>query len=104
MTDPTRGAPATPEPTLEELEACRKEHARDLRRLEKMTDEQFEGFKRNFELGLLDPTITRREAIDILRSMICTNLTLQQEKRSADDKPVAPDGPPWYPGNGDERE
>ena len=70
------------EVTLEELENCRKEHARELKRLEKMTDEQFEAFKKNFALGKLDPELGRREAIEILRSMICTNLSLQQEKKA----------------------
>ncbi len=70
------------EVTLEELENCRKEHARELKRLEKMTDEQFQAFKKNFALGKLDPSLGRREAMEILRSMICTNLSLQQEKRA----------------------
>ncbi len=38
------------EPSLGDLEQARKEHVRELKRLEKMTDRQFEAFKRNFEL------------------------------------------------------
>ena len=70
------------EVSLEELESSRREHARELKRLEKMSDQQFEAFKKNFSLGKLDPSLGRREAMEILRSMICTNLSLQQEKRS----------------------
>ena len=70
----------TVELTLEELEESRDEHVRELKRIEKMSDAQFEAFKRNFTLGFLDPSIRRMEAIEILRSMICTNINLQQEK------------------------
>ena len=68
--------------TLEELQESREEHVRELKRIEKMSDAQFEAFKRNFSLGFLDPSISRLEAIEILRSMICTNITLQQEKQN----------------------
>ena len=105
MTESEHDDSVLAEPTLEELESCRKEHARDLKRIEKMTDAQFEAFKRNFELGVLDPTISRRDAIDILRSMICTNLTIQQEKRGSDrEKSVAEDHPSWYGSSDDTRE
>lgn len=70
-----------PELTLDELEKSRSEHVRELRRIEKMTDEQFEAFKRNFSLGFIDPSISRAEAIEILRSMICTNINIQQDKK-----------------------
>lgn len=68
--------------TLEELEESRDDHVRELKRIEKMSDVQFEAFKRNFSLGFLDPSISRMEAIEILRSMICTNINLQQEKNN----------------------
>ena len=77
------GTSVPAEPTLEDLERCRKEHARELKRLERMSDAQFEAFKRNFELGRLDPDITRLQAIDVLRSMLRTNLSLQQEKKAS---------------------
>jgi len=88
--------------TIEELERTRKQHARELRQLEKMTDEQFVAFKRNFDLGKLDPTLTRREAIDILRSMICTNLSLQQEKKG--EQTVESSAGRCYPDDEPERE
>ena len=64
--------------SLEDLERSRKEHIRELRRIERMSDAQFEAFKRNFTLGVLDPSITRKEAMEVLRSMIMTNLSIQQ--------------------------
>jgi hypothetical protein len=71
-----------PEPKLsrDDLEKTRRQHLRDLRLIEKMSDEQFEGFKRNFSLGVCDPRIRRREAIEVLKSMIMTNLTLQRQR------------------------
>ena len=71
-----------PEPKLsrDDLEKTRRQHLRDLRLIEKMSDEQFEGFKRNFSLGVCDPRIRRREAVEVLKSMIMTNLTLQRQR------------------------
>ena len=70
----------------EDLERSRREHIRELKKIEKMTDAQFEAFKRNFTLGELDPSISRREAIEVLRSMIMTNLSIEQamKKRKKD--------------------
>lgn len=64
----------------DDLEKTRRQHLRDLRLIEKMSDDQFEGFKRNFSLGVCDPRIRRREAIEVLKSMIMTNLTLQRQR------------------------
>lgn len=64
----------------DDLEKTRRQHLRDLRLIERMTDDQFEGFKRNFSLGVCDPRIRRREAIEVLKSMIMTNLTLQRQR------------------------
>ena len=71
-----------PDPILsaDELEKARRQHIRDLRIIERMSDEQFEGFKKNFSLGVCDPRIRRREAIEVLKSMIMTNLTLQRQR------------------------
>lgn len=71
-----------PEATLspDELEKARRQHIRDLRIIERMSDDQFEGFKKNFSLGVCDPRIRRREAIEVLKSMIMTNLTLQRQR------------------------
>ena len=65
----------------DELERSRKQHIRDLRIIEKMSDDQFEAFKKNFSLGVCDPRIRRREAVDVLKSMIMTNLTLQRQRQ-----------------------
>jgi len=67
--------------TVEELKESVEDHVRELKRIEKMTDNQFEAFKRNFSLGFLDPSISRAEAIEVLKSMISTNITLQQEHK-----------------------
>lgn len=64
----------------DDLEKNRRQHLRDLRLIERMADDQFEGFKRNFSLGVCDPRIRRREAIEVLKSMIRTNLTLQRQR------------------------
>lgn len=64
----------------DDLEKTRRQHLRDVRLIEKMSDEQFEGFKRNFSLGVCDPRIRRREALEVLKSMIMTNLTLQRQR------------------------
>lgn len=71
-----------PESTLspDDLEKARRQHIRDLRIIERMSDDQFEGFKKNFSLGVCDPRIRRREAIEVLKSMIMTNLTLQRQR------------------------
>jgi len=80
------------EPSVTELERFRRDHVRELKRLERMSDEQFEAFKRNFELGRMDPTISRLEAMEVLRSMICTNLSLQQDQRGKTKIENAEDG------------
>ena len=90
------------EPSMEDLERFRRDHVRELKRLERMSDEQFEAFKRNFELGRLDPNISRKEAIEVLRSMICTNLSLQQEQRGKTNVESSKDK--CYPPKDDERE
>lgn len=71
-----------PDPILssDELEKARRQHIRDLRIIGRMSDDQFEGFKKNFSLGVCDPHIRRREAMEVLRSMIMTNLTLQRQR------------------------
>ncbi|MBI4859636.1 MAG: hypothetical protein HY815_05155 [Candidatus Riflebacteria bacterium] len=68
--------------SLQELERSRRQHIRELKLIERMTDEQFEIFKKNFSLGVCDPKIRRREAIEVLKSMILTNLSLQRQKET----------------------
>lgn len=60
-----------------DLERARLQHLRELRLLGRMSDGQFEAFKQNFSLGLMDPSISRQEAIELLRQMLMTNVSLQ---------------------------
>lgn len=64
--------------SLEVLNQARLQHLKELRLLERMTDEQFAAFRRNFSLVHVDPGITRQHAIEMLRSMLETNMLLQQ--------------------------
>ena len=63
--------------SLDELKRARAQHLKELRLLERMTDAQFDAFRRNFSLVQAEPTITRVRAIEILRSMLDTNMLLQ---------------------------
>lgn len=62
----------------ETLRQARNRHLRELRLLSRMTDEQYAAFRRNFDLGLVDPNLTRQKAMEMLRSMLQTNLLLQK--------------------------
>jgi len=62
----------------EELERARLRHVRELKRIEQLTDEQFEVFRKNFSVGVYDARINRAQALEVLKSMILTNLSLQQ--------------------------
>ncbi|PKK91665.1 MAG: hypothetical protein CVV64_03090 [Candidatus Wallbacteria bacterium HGW-Wallbacteria-1] len=64
--------------TCEKLDQINRDHARELKRLRAMTDSQYEGFKKNFTIGILDPELSRFEAIDILISMIAVNRKLRR--------------------------
>ncbi|MBI4866075.1 MAG: hypothetical protein HY816_03905 [Candidatus Wallbacteria bacterium] len=64
--------------SLEDLNRARMSHLKELRLLERMTDAQFEAFRKNFSLPLVDPEITRTKAIETLRSMLATNIALQK--------------------------
>ncbi len=64
--------------SMEELRHARLQHLKELRLLERMTDEQFAAFRRNFSLVHVVPGITRKRAIDMLRSMLETNMLLQR--------------------------
>ena len=67
--------------TIEDLKKMLKLHQKELKLIEKMSSKQFEIFKKNFMLGILDPEITREEAIFMLRQMIATNLNIQRAKK-----------------------
>ena len=64
----------------EQLDFMKKQHIKELKLLRNMTDKQFEIFRKNFSLGKLDDKITRKEAIDILISMIALNWRLKHKK------------------------
>ncbi len=64
--------------SLDDLKHARTQHLKELRLLERMSDDQFAGFRRNFSLDLVDPKITRAKAIEMLRSMLETNGILQR--------------------------
>jgi len=64
--------------TCEKLDQINREHVREYRRLKSMTDIQYAGFKKNFTIGILDPELSRQEAMDILMSMIAMNRKLRR--------------------------
>lgn len=64
--------------SLDDLKQGRTRHLKELRLLERMSDDQFDAFRRNFTLAQVDPTITRSRAIEMLRSMLDTNVLLQK--------------------------
>ena len=62
-------------PSPEALQKALAQHRRELARIRRMTDRQFEVFRTNFAIGAID--IARGEAIDLLSTMIGTNLRMQ---------------------------
>lgn len=68
--------------SLEDLRQARVLHLKELRLLERMSDAQFDAFRLNFSLAQADPAITRKKAIELLRSMLATNLMLQKAPES----------------------
>ncbi|MBF0544879.1 MAG: hypothetical protein HQM08_10620 [Candidatus Riflebacteria bacterium] len=67
-----------PEVTLEQLKKMSLIHRRELRWLEKMSETQFQAFKKNFSICGLEG-ITRDEALGLIKSMLFLNLKLQSE-------------------------
>lgn len=63
------------EPTLEQLEFMNKQHRKDLRLLEHMTDAQFHVFRKNISIGVFED-MSKAEAYDILMSMLTLNMQL----------------------------
>lgn len=61
--------------TRDQLEKMNKLHRLELRQIKKMTEAQFQVFKKNFSFGQLD-NITRSEAYELLTSMLALNLSL----------------------------
>lgn len=64
--------------TIDKLDAANVLHLKELRSIRKMTDVQYETFKKNFTLGILDPDLSRVEAMDLLISMITVNRNLRK--------------------------
>lgn len=62
-------------PSLETLEKALAQHRRELARIRKMTDAQFQAFRTNFAIGAIE--IERAEACELLSTMIGTNLRMQ---------------------------
>lgn len=60
------------EPTLEQLEFMNKQHRKDLRLLEHMTDAQFHVFRKNISIGVFED-MDKAEAYHILMSMLALN-------------------------------
>lgn len=68
----------TPQITREQLEKMNKRHCRELRLLHSMSEKQFQAFRQNLSVGVLD-NMTRDEAIGLVSSMLALNLRLQQD-------------------------
>ncbi|MDD3001178.1 MAG: hypothetical protein PHF29_05430 [Candidatus Riflebacteria bacterium] len=66
------------EVTRSQLIEMNKLHRKELRQIEKMSESQFQAFKKNFSFGTLE-NITKDEAHSLLMSMLTVNLKLQNE-------------------------
>jgi len=64
--------------TREQLEKMNRLHRMELKKIRKMTESQFQAFKKNFTVGLID-NISKIEAEELLTSMVTLNLKLQSE-------------------------
>jgi len=67
-----------PQVTKEQLDIMNKRHCRELRLIRRMSEIQFQAFRQNLSVGVLD-TITRDEAIGLLTSMLALNLQIRQD-------------------------
>ena len=65
----------------EQLEKMNRLHRLELRKISKMTEAQFQAFKRNFSFGHLE-NITKAEAHELLTSMLALNLSLLDDVKS----------------------
>jgi len=73
MNTPSHSEGVTPA----DLDKARRQHMRELRILQRMDDNQFEAFKANFSLSMLDPALSRSQSMDLLRQMLITNMSLR---------------------------
>lgn len=64
--------------TREQLERMNKLHCRELRLLHRMSEHQFQVFRQNLSVGVLD-NMTRDEAIGLVSSMLALNLRIRQD-------------------------
>ncbi len=64
--------------TLEQLEKMNRMHRAELRKIKKMSETQFQVFKKNFSVGQLEK-ITKIEAEELLTSMLALNIQIQSE-------------------------
>ncbi|GAB4279356.1 MAG: hypothetical protein Kow0029_23180 [Candidatus Rifleibacteriota bacterium] len=73
--------PAEEKLTREQLEKMNKLHRLELRQIKRMSEVQFQAFKKNFSFGHLDK-ITKVEAVELLTSMIALNLSLLDDVKN----------------------
>ena len=64
--------------TRDQLEKINRQHRLELRQIRRMNEQQFQAFKKNFSVGLLD-NITRVEAEELLVSMLALNISMQND-------------------------
>ncbi len=64
--------------TRDQLEKINRQHRLELRQIRRMNEQQFQAFKKNFTVGLLD-NITRVEAEELLVSMLALNISMQND-------------------------
>lgn len=64
--------------TRDQLERINRQHRLELRQIRRMNEHQFQAFKKNFTVGLLD-TITKSEAEELLVSMLALNISMQND-------------------------
>lgn len=67
-----------PQVSLDQLDRMNKNHRSELKKIRKMSEAQFQAFKKNFSVGCLE-NITKIEAEQILTSMLTLNLKIKNE-------------------------
>ena len=67
-----------PRPTIAQLQKANKIHRTELKKIRRMTERQFQAFRKNFSVGCLEK-ISKAEAEELLVSMLTLNLRIQSE-------------------------
>lgn len=67
--------------SLEQLKKMNRLHRLELRKISKMSEAQFQAFKKNFSVGHLE-NITKTEAYELLTSMLALNLSLLDDLKN----------------------